>query len=258
MRHRWLAVVLFGSMLTAACGQGQIVVTMEVEVSNPEGEGMVVRPIPDAEVQLIPFDRDMVFDSLTQAFPTPEPQIPEDLLAAQEAIALAQEEWRAAEQTWGAGRARLQEITDEMEGLARGEAAYVALFREFEDVEVQVSRAEREKDQAFATYTEMFEGYSLRADSMRLVQEQWADEAFASVGDVFAMKLRESGRDILADTTDADGVAGLEVPPGQWWVHARHELPFAELYWNVPVTLERGTPVQIVLNPANAEERPKM
>jgi len=258
MRRSWLAVLLLGSTLTVACGQGQVVVSAEVEVPNPEGEGMVVRPIADTEVQLLPFNRDLVFDSLAEAFPTPEPTIPEDLLEAQEAIAIAQEEWRAAEQTWGQGRARLQEITQEMEGLSRGEAQYVALFREFQDVEGAVSRAERVKDQAFARFTELQEGYIQRADSMRLVREQWGDEAFASYGDVFLMKLRESGREILTDTTDAAGMAGFEVPPGQWWVYARTELPFSELYWNLPITVERGNPVQVSLNASTAEVRPKL
>jgi hypothetical protein len=258
MRRSWLAVVLLGSMLTVACGQGQVVISAEIEVPNPDGEGMVLRPIADMEVQLLPFDRDLVFDSLTQAFSTPEPTIPEDLLATQEAISVAQEEWRAAEQIWGQGRARLQAITEEMEGLARGEAQYVALYREFQDVEAQVSRAERRKDQAFAEYTDMFEGYSQRADSMRLVQEQWADEAFADVGTVFTMKLRERGREILADTTDADGMAGMELPPGQWWVHARQDLPFSELYWNIEVNVERGVPTQVQLNPSTAQVRPKL
>jgi len=258
MRRSWLAVVFLGSTLAAACGQGQVVISAELEVPNPEGEGMVVRPIADTEVQLIPFDRDLVFDSLSQAFSTPEPVIPEDLLAAQEAIAVAQDEWRAAEQTWGQGRARLQEITEEMEGLARGEAQYVALYREFQDVEGQVARAERVKDQSFARFTDLQEGYIQRADSMRLMREQWGDEAFAAAGDVFLMKLRESGNEILYDTTDAAGMASLEVPPGQWWVHARHELPFSELYWNFPITVERGTPVPVSLNPSTAQVRPKL
>ncbi len=249
---------MFGSILTVACGQGQVVVTAEVEVPNPDGEGMVVRPVADLEVQLLPFDRDVIFDSLTRAFSTPEPEIPADLLEAQEEIAVAQEEWRAAEQVWGQGRARLQEITDEMEGLARGEARYVALFREFQDVEQQVNRAEREKDRAFARYTDLFEGYSQRADSMRLVQDQWAEEAFADYWTVFNEKLRETGREVVTDTTDAAGMASVEVPPGQWWVYARHELPFSELYWNLPINVDRNVPVQVQLNASTAEARPKL
>lgn len=258
MRRSRLAVVLFGSMLTVACGQGQVVITAEMEVSNPEGEGTVVRPIADMEVQLLPFDRDLVFDSLARAFPTPEPAIPADLLAAQEAISVAQEQWRAAEAEWSQGRDRLQQINDQMEGLARGEAQYVALFREFEDVEDRVNRAERQKDQAFQEYTRMFEGYSQRADSMRLLQEQWGDEAFADVNTIFAMKIREAGREALADTTDADGMAGLELPPGEWWVSARQDLPFSELYWNIPITVNRNEPVQVQLNESSAQVRPKL
>jgi hypothetical protein len=32
-------------------------------------------------------------------------------------------------------------------------------------------------------------------------------------------------------------------------------MTYTELYWNVPVTVERGEPVQVTLTPANAEER---
>jgi hypothetical protein len=72
------------------------------------------------------------------------------------------------------------------------------------------------------------------------------------------MKLREVGREVLADTTDADGMAALEVPPGQWWVYARQDLPFSELYWNIPITVERNAPVQVQLNASTAEVRPKL
>lgn len=258
MRRSRFAFVFLGAMISAACGQGQVVVTAEIEVPNPEGEGMVVRPIADTEVQLLPFDRDLVFDSLAAAFPTPEPEIPEDLLRAQEEISAAQEEWRAAEAEWAALRDRLQSITDEMEGLARGEARYVALFREFEDGEQDLARVERTKDQAFARFTELQEGYIQRADSMRLVLEQWAEEAFAGVNDVFVMKLRESGREMIVDTTDADGIATMSVPAGQWWVHARHELPFSILYWNIDINVEGKEPVPVLLNRSTAEVRPKL
>jgi len=258
MRRSRFAFVLLGAMISVACGQGQVVVTAEIEVPNPEGEGMVVRPIADTPVQLLPFNRDLVFDSMAQAFPTPEPEIPEDLLRAQEDIAAAQEEWRAAEAEWAALRDRLQAITEEMEDLARGEARYVALFREFEDGEAQLSRVEREKDQAFERFNELQQGYIQRADSMRLVLDQWAEEAFDGVNDVFAQKLRESGRDMIVDTTDAAGVATMSVPEGQWWVHARHELPFSVLYWNLDITVEGTEPMQVLLNESTAEVRPKL
>lgn len=259
MRRSRFAFVLLGAMAVGACGGGSVVVTAEIEVPNPEGEGMVVRPLADTEVELIPFDRDAIFDSLTTAFGTPEPAIPADLLEAQEAIAAAQEEWRTAEAQWAALRDRLQSITEEMEGLARGEARYVALFREFQDGESELGSVERQKDRAFETFTQLQEGYIARADSMRLEQEGWADEAFADFWTVFDMKQREIGRQMVVDTTDAGGIAGpIEVPSGQWWVHARHELPFSVLYWNLPITVEGSEPIQVMLNRASAEVRPKL
>jgi len=259
MRRSRFAIVFLGAMAAAACGGGSVVATAEIEVANPDGEGMVVRPLADIEVELIPFDRDAIFDSLTAAFATPEPQIPADLLEAQEAIAAAQEEWRNAETQWATLRDRLQSITEQMEGMARGEAQYVALFREFQDEESRLATVERQKNRAFDAFTALQEGYISRADSMRFAQEDWADEAFADFWPVFDMKLRERGRQMVVDTTDAGGIAGpMEVPAGQWWVHARHELPFSVLYWNLPITVEGKEPIQVMLTRSTAMVRPKL
>ena len=46
--------------------------------------------------------------------------------------------------------------------------------------------------------------------------------------------------------------------PGEWWVHARHDLPFQELYWNIPITVERGDPLPVQLTEATAQMRPKL
>lgn len=258
MRRSWLALVLFGSLTMAACGPAQVVVTAEMEVEDPETGEMVTRPITDMEVEALPFDRDQVFDSLEAAFPEPEPEIPEDLLTLQDSIRVAQEEWRALEAEWSALRDRLQGINEEMEPLARGEAAYVALYREFQDVEERLNAVDRQRQQAFERFTDLQGGFIARADSMNMVIQSWADEAFADAGDVFITKLEETGRDIVVDTTDAQGAAQLELPPGQWWVHARHELPFQELYWNVPITVEGGDPMPLILNRENAQIRPKL
>jgi len=259
MRRSRFAFVLLGAMFATACGQGQVVVTSEIEVPNPDGEGMVVRPIADAVVELIPFNRDAIFDSLTAAFEIPEPEIPADLLEAQEAIAAAQGEWRTAETQWAALRDRLQSITEEMEGLARGEARYVTLYREFQDGDAQLARVERQKDRSFAAFTGLQEGYIQRADSMRLIQDQWAEDAFADFWEIFDLKQIERGRDMIVDTTDAGGIAGpIEVPPGRWWVHARYDLPFSVLYWNLPITVEGKEPIQVMLNSASATVRPKL
>ncbi len=257
MRRSWLFLILIGPLFSAACGPGQVAVTAEIDVPDPDAEGvMVTRPIADAVIQLIPFDRDKVFDSLATAFGTPEPEIPPALLAAQEEIAAAQAEWNAAEATWGNGRERLQEINAEMEPLNQAEARYNILYREFQDVEVQVARAERVKEQAFRRFTDLQGGYIQQADSMSYIRDQWADEAFDSAFDVFLVKLREVGEEIVVDTTDAQGYALIEVPPGEWWVHAYYEQAYSELYWNISITVERGDPAQVRLTRETAKIRP--
>jgi hypothetical protein len=98
------------------------------------------------------------------------------------------------------------------------------------------------------------------SDSVRILQESWADEAFAEIGTVFRARQLESGLDMAVDTTDAIGIArgNFRVAPGQYWIHARYPMTYTELYWNVPVTVERGDPVQVTLTRANAEERVRL
>ncbi len=258
MRLSWTTLALASLVVLAGCKPGQIVVTAEIDAQDPETGETVTRPIADLEIEVLPFDRDLVFDSLEAAFGIPEPEIPEDLLRKQEEVAAAQAEWRQAEAEWSALRDRLKQITEDMKGLSRGEARYVALYREFQDGEQRLARVERRRDEAFRRFTDLQEGMIRQADSVRMARESWADEAFADVPEVFLQKLREVGREILYDTTDAEGMAVITVEPGQWWIHARYELPFQELYWNIPITAERGKPVEIRLTRETAEVRPRL
>ena len=244
-------------LAAAACGPTQVVLTAETEVDDPE-QGTVVRPLANLEVRFYPFDRDQVFDSLTQAASSPEPPIPQDLLDAQAEVAAAQEAWRSAETEWQSLRDNLENINRELQGLSRGESRYVQLYNEFQEAEREVGGAERSMEQAFARFTELQEASIARTDEIRLLREQWADEAFAEVGAVFDAKSTMSGRDILVDTTDANGTITTALREGQWWVSARQELPFNELYWNVMFTVEGGDPVTVTINRGNAVERPSM
>lgn len=257
MKRRHLPLVMALVLGAAACGPAEVVVTMEIEIDNPDGEGQVVRPLSDVVVQLLPYDRDVVFDSLQSAFPTPEPAIPQELLDARERVAEAQARWQSTERRWNNLRDTLQKITTTMEQYSRGEARYVALFREFQEFESQLSRVERETQQAFNDFTSLQEGTIRQSDSIRILQENWADEAFAEAGAAFLAKQRASGLQAAVDTTDASGVAreNLKVKPGQYWLHARYPLGYTELYWNIPLTVERGDPVQVRLDRSNAQER---
>lgn len=248
----------FAFMLAAgACGPAELVVTMEIQDMAGEGEDMATVPLADMEVQVLPYDRDLVFDSLEAAFGQPEPSVPEDLIEAREAVQEAQARWRAAESRWNNLRDTLQKITDAMAQYNRGEAAYVTLYRDFQQLESQYGRIEREMNNAFGTFTELQNATIQRSDSMRIQIDNWADEAFADAFTVFTAKQRASGLPAVVDTTDASGMTRVQAPPGNYWVHARYELPYSELYWNVPVTLARGEPTQVRLTRENAEERIK-
>lgn len=260
MRRRTLPFAMGLLFTAAACGPGEVVVTMEIDVPDPETGEMESRQLSDIEVQLLPYDRDQVFDSLEQAFGTPEPEIPEDLAEAREEVQEAQREWQGHQQRWNTLRDTLQTLSSEMEQYSRGESQYVALFREFQDFESELGDVETEMDQAFERFDSLQRGTIQQSDSVRIEQDNWADEAFADIGNVFDAKVSESGLDVAVDTTDANGVArgNLSVAPGEYWVHARYELPYTELYWNVPVTVERGEPVTVELTRENALERPKL
>ncbi len=258
--RRTLPFALSLLLAAGACGPAEVVVTMEIDVPNPEGEGTIVQPLSDIEVQLIPFDRDAVFDSMTASYGTPEPEIPDELLQQRNAVQEANAAWQENTRRWQTIRDTLQALNELMEPLARGESRYVVLFREWQDWDSQLGAAERSMESSFDTFDELQRGTIRASDSIRILQENWADDAFAGIGPVFAEKARTSGLDWVVDTTDASGVArrNLRVAPGAYWVHARYELAYTELYWNFPIDVQRGEPITVVLNRENAQERVKL
>ena len=255
--RRTLPIALGLMLATAACGPAEVVVTMEIDVPNPDGEGTVTRTLEDIEVQLIPFDRDALFDEMATAYGTPEPAIPQELLDRRSEVQAAQAEWDEANRRWATIRDTLNALNTALEQYSRGEAAYVALFREWQDWESDLGSAEREVDATFEAFNELQQGTIRESDSVRILQENWADEAFADIGTVFSDAESASGLDWVVDTTDASGVArgNLRVKPGTYWVHARYELAYTELYWNVMITVEGGEPMTVQLNRSNADER---
>jgi len=239
----------------AACGPGTVQVSAEVDLTDPESGEQIVRPIENLAIQLLPFDRDALFDSLTAAAPSPEPGFPEELQIMQDSLFDAQETQRLAEAEWLALRERLQQISREMQQYSQAEGQYRVLFNEFSQLESRVNAAERRQNEAFARVEAIQSRVLGDLAEARVLQEQWEDVAFADYPTIVATRLRETGREILADTTDAMGQATIRPAPGQWWVHARYSLPTEELYWNIRVDVERGDPLQVRLSRQNAEAR---
>jgi len=243
--------LLAGTLFLAACSPAEVVV--QVELQSAAGEP---RPIGDLEVQLIPFDRDQVFDSLETAFGTPEPEIPADVLAAQEAIAEAQREWQMQLQREAELREELQDVVDELAGLNRGMARYRELFDRDNELRRELDAASNAAEAAFQEFTELQAANIAAADSIRIVREAWANDAFAEVDVAFMQRFEATGLETAVDTTDASGVARMTVDPGTYWVHARFERANDELYWNEMVEITGGEPFVITLNMENAESRP--
>lgn len=250
MKRSFLSL-LAGTLFLAACSPAEVVV--QVELQTAAGEP---RPIGDLEVQLIPFDRDQVFDSLETAYGTPEPEIPADVLEAQQAIAEAQREWQAQLQREAQLREQLQTISNELDGLNPGMARYRVLFSEFNEVESQLNAASRAAEAAFEEFTALQAANIAAADSIRIIREAWANDAFAEVETAFMQRFDATGLETAVDTTDASGVARMTVDPGTYWVYARFERANDELYWNEMVEITGGEPFVITLNTENADTRP--
>ncbi len=249
--RRSLFSLLAGTALLAACGPAEVVVTVELQSADGEPS-----PVGDLQVELIPFDRDAVFDSLETAFGQPEPEIPADVLEAQQAIAAAQTEWQEQLQREANLREELQGINAELETLAPNSGRYRVLYQDYNDAERQYIAAERAADAAFAEFEELSAANVAVADSIRIVREAWANDAFAEVELAFMQREESTGLDTAVDTTDASGIARLAVSPGTYWVHARLRRANDELYWNEMVEITGGDPFVITLNVDNAESRP--
>jgi len=262
MSRSSLVLAVGASLLFGACSNGEVAVTVALEMPDPEQEGATrVQALGDVEVALLPFDRDVVFDSLAAAANTPEPEIPSDVLEAQDSIADAQERWQNLETRWATLRDTLQTITEIMGNYSRAESRYAELFRLHGDMEEEYARVDDQKDRAFARFDSIQRANIAREQEIRIQRENWAADAFADVDAVFLEKIRAAGREVVVDTTDVSEAGGTVrftgLKSGTWWINARYELPFTELYWNVPVEVG-GEPTVVELSRTNAEERPKL
>jgi hypothetical protein len=253
MKRLMALVVVAGTATLAACGGGEVVV--QAFLQQQEGQAQALSNLP---VRALPYDRDAIFDSLRAAYGTPEPEIPAELTALQDSISAANQAWSQANARWAAGRDSLRAINDRMQGLPRMNPQYIVLFNQFNALESQVNALQRSVDQAFNRFTALQTRYTTRADEVRNARDQWADAAYADVDRIISARLREQRLTEVVDTTGPNGVARLSGLRGgrPYWIHARYDLPFEELYWNVAVPENREGTIQLTRE--NAERRPKL
>lgn len=207
-------------------------------------------------IDLLPYDRDSIFEALARRADTPEPQIPADLLALRDSLAGARQLWTDAESQWNAVRDELLKLSENMKTMNRRSREYLQAFGRFTDLENQERALSRAKDQAFGQYERLQKRYSARADSIKIVRFNWEDEAFARYGEITDSLLKARGRQVYTDTTSGGGYAVFRVAAGRWYVYTRYELPFQEIYVNIPVRVEAGRTDTLRLTRDAAELRP--
>lgn len=253
-RPVWLIGTLIVAGVASACGGGEVVVQAQLA-----GEGQEARPISDLVVRLLPYDRDVVFDSLQEAAERPQPAIPDSLVTLQERVTEAQRDWNQLTARWNAVRDSLRGVRQRMDRLNRSSGEYRVLFNDFNALESEEQRLNRQTEEAFGEFTELQNRYVASSQEVKIQRQNWGDEAFASVDSVIDVRLDALGKDELVDTTSANGAAFFRsVSPGEWWVHGRLDQAYDELYWNVPIVVERGERVEVVLSQENADVRAKL
>lgn len=254
-----MLVAAVAAATTSACGGGDVAVVAALEGEAAGDEAAEDVALGALEVRLLPYDRDALFDSLTQAYSEPEPELPDSLTALQERVTERQQEWQVAQSRWGVLRDSLKTLSDRMNAMDQGSGEYFAAFQDFNALEEQVEQLQSRSDAAFQDFTALQDRLNRQSEEIRLQHRAWADEAFAPVDSIIEARLDAMGLVELADTTTAQGVARFQgVDPGQWWVHSRFDRQFDELYWNEPVEVVSGEELVVRLNRENAEVRQKM
>lgn len=253
-----LVTVLATATALSACGGTDVVVQALGQGAAGEGGQSEAVPLAGMQIELLPFDRDQIFEELAASAADPEPQLPDSLLLLQEQIAAANVAYQEATAAWATVRDSLRLLSEELETLHPASAEYRLLFDDFDALDIRVGDLENTMNESFARFSELQSQFTNQAEEVRLRRAQWADEAFASVDSVFDARIESTGLEPMTDTTGANGaVVFSDVKAGEWWIHARYELPYEELYWNEPVRVE-GERLDVQLSRENAEARARL
>jgi hypothetical protein len=212
--------------------------------------------LSDLPIQLVPFDRDALFDELAARVGTPEPQLPQSLRVIRDSIAAATEVWRQLEIEWTPLNAQVETLNREMAQYSTTEPMYQVIFRERNAAERVADEAQARRDSAFAVVDRLQQQSNAEMEAFRSELTAWENEAFAGYEEALIERMDEAGNEIVTDTTDADGRVSFIVPSGEWWVYARFPYTLQnEYYWNEPIEVETDAVTEVLLNAGNAEVR---
>jgi hypothetical protein len=243
--HRISKFAVVGAVLLAAgCGSSVTVVVTTEGADGPEAQANV-------PIQVLPFNRDSVFDALDTQASTPRPQMSAELQAERERVNDLQAQWQSVNREWADARDNLQQLSTRLQNMDSRDPDYRRLFDQFNQGESVVNRLTRELDSSFEAFTNAQEAVAVATDSFKIVRDLWEDEAYAGYFDIQTQLL--GGAEVLEDTTDASGHASVSISGGDWWVSSRLPTAAGELYWNVLVSGDTVT-----LNESNGVTRDRL
>ncbi|NNK49222.1 MAG: hypothetical protein HKP01_10150 [Gemmatimonadetes bacterium] len=96
-------------------------------------------------------------------------------------------------------------------------------------------RLDREKQALFDQFTAMQDSVTTQVDEFKAVRDTWEDDAYAGYFDIEQSILTETGRQVYADTTGAEGYVTQALPSADWWVNTRIRIPVGEFVWNLKI-----------------------
>jgi hypothetical protein len=123
----------------------------------------------------------------------------------------------------------------------------VVLFRAFNAAGRRGQRRRSADEPGVQAVPEAAEPVHEQAQEIRLAREQWEDAAYATSTASWRRGCASCGASPWPTRRMRTASRGCAAAYGRVVDHAHYDLPFEELYWNIPVDVARGEPVQVQL-----------
>lgn len=239
------------ALLPLACSGRAVPIDVHVALADTE-------PLVGVEITALPYDPQRLLDSLAAADSTPRPDfsaLEAELLAFRRPPAPATDD--AADSAWRAIQDTVKRLADSLRRVDRRSPGYAAAYGRFRRLYGRMMERSGARDAEIRSLTadvrSLGERAGRAADSLRA----WERVAYAGFDSASAAAVRTSGRSPMAQETNANGWARLELPPGTWHLTLTvpsPENPFLEYAWDLPVTVS-GFPLRVPVTEDNARLR---
>jgi len=217
-------------------------------------------PLLGLEIAALPFDAEVLLDSLGRTAQAPRPGFPE----LEEQMRQYRRDDGRDDRTvepevtaaWLATRdsvARLSESLRRMDRRGPGYRGAYARFRElYGRFAARAAARESGLRKLYGSDRNLAQRASRAADELRT----WERDAYHAFPQLAGA--RAAGRPAQRASTDSTGAVHFDLRSGHWWLTARipdPDNPFEEWHWNVPVTVTAGLPFAVPLLRVNATAR---